>query len=183
MLKKYWIGIFTAAALLVGAITVGVVAAQDTGEGENTAEAENSAPKTILGRVAAVLGLDEATVEDAFQQARKDQKTEAYRDKLDRQVENGRITSEEAEEQFIWFQSRPDSVAGSFREKGRQRPGFGHVQSFEGKRFGMRMHRRGGRWAGPDFSSSGWHNHDGQKSLQQEVAPIEPSSETDPASQ
>jgi len=132
------------------------VAAQETGEGENTAEAENLAPKTILGRVAAVLGLDEATVEDAFQQARKDQKTEAYRDKLDRQVENGRITSEEAEEQFIWFQSRPDSLAGSFRQGGRQRPGFGHVMSFEGKRFGMRMHRRGGRWAGPDFSSSGW---------------------------
>ncbi len=182
MLKKYWIGIFAAAALLMGAITFGVVAAQETGEGENTAEAENLAPKTILGRVAAVLGLDEATVEDAFQQARKDQKTEGYRDKLDRQVENGRITSEEAEEQFIWFQSRPDSLAGSFRQGGRQRPGFGHVMSFKSKRFGMRMHR-GGRWAGPDFSSSGWHNHDGQESLQQEVAPIEPSSETDPASQ
>ena len=178
-MKKYWIGIFAAAALLMGTITFGVVAAQDTGEGENTAEAENLAPKTILGRVAAVLGLDEATVEDAFQQARKDQKTEAYRDKLDRQVENGRITSEEAEEQFVWFQSRPGSLAGSFRQGGRQRPGFGHAMSFKGKRFGMRMHR-GGRWAGPDFSSSGWH---GQESLQQEVAPIEPSSETDPASQ
>ena len=113
MLKKYWIGIFAAAALLMGAITVGVVTAQDTGEGESTAEAEDLAPKTIMGRVAAVLGLDEATVEDAFQQARKDQKTEAYRDKLDQQVENGRITSEEAEEQFIWFQSRPASAVVS----------------------------------------------------------------------
>ena len=182
MLKKYGIGIVAAAALLMGAITVGVVAAQDTGEGENTAGAENSASTTILGRVAAILGLDEATVEDAFRQARKDQKTEAYREKLDRQVENGRITSEEAEEQFLWFQSRPGSMAGSFRRGGHQRPGFGHVMSFKSKRFGMRMHR-GGRWAGPDFSSSGWHNHDGQESLQQEVAPIEPSSETNPASQ
>jgi len=182
VLKKYWIGIFAAAALLMGAITVGVVTAQDTGEGESTAEAEDLAPKTIMGRVAAVLGLDEATVEDAFQQARKDQKTEAYRDKLDQQVENGRITSEEAEEQFIWFQSRPDSLASSFRKGGHQRPGFGRVKSFKGKRFGMRMHR-GSRWAGPDFSSSGWHNHGGQKSLQQEVAPIESSSEPDSASQ
>ena len=141
MLKKYWIGIFTAAALLMGAITVGVVAAQDTGEGENTAEAENSAPKTILGRVAAVLGLDEATVEDAFQQARKDQKTEAYRDKLDRQVENGRITSEEAEEQFIWFQSRPDSLTDSFQRGGHQRPGFGHPRSFKERHPGVGMRR------------------------------------------
>ena len=53
-MKKYWIGIFAVAALVMGTITVGVVAAQDTGEGENTAEAENLAPKTILGRVAAV---------------------------------------------------------------------------------------------------------------------------------
>ncbi len=183
MLKKYWIGIFAVAALLMGAITVGVVAAQDAGLGENTAEAENLAPKTILGRVADILRLDDATVEGAFQQARKDQKTEAYREKLDRQVENGRITSEEADEQFLWFQSRPDSVAGSFRRGGHQRPGFGHVMSFNGKRFGMRMHRRGGRWAGQDWSSSGWHEHDGHKSLQQEVAPTEPSSEPDPASQ
>ncbi len=182
-MKKYWIGIFAVAALLIGAITVGIVAAQDTGVGENTAEAENLAAKTILGRVADILGLDEATVKDAFQQARKDQKTEAYREKLDRQVETGRITSEEAEEQFLWFQSRPDSVAGSFRRGGHQRPGFGHVMSFKGKRFGMRMHRGGRLWAGPDFGISGWHKHDGQESLQQEVAPIEPSSETDPASQ
>ena len=183
MLKKNGIGIVAAAALLMGAITVGVVAAQDTGEGENTAGAENSASTTILGRVAAILGLDEATVEDAFRQARKDQKTEAYREKLDRQVENGRITSEEAEEQFLWFQSRPGSMAGSFRRGGHQRPGFGHVMSFKGKRFGMRTHRRGGRRAGPDWSSSGWHDHDGHESLQQEVAPTEPSLEPEATSQ
>ena len=183
MLKKYWIGIFAVAALLMGAITVGVVAAQDTGVGENTAEAENSKSTTILGRVAAILGLDEATVEDAFQQARKDQKTEAYREKLDRQVENGRITSEEAEEQFLWFQSRPDSMAGSFRRGGHRRPGFGNVRPFQGKHFGMRMHRGGSLWASPDFSISGWHKHDGQESLPKEVVPTEPSSEPDPASQ
>ena len=183
MLKKYWIGIFAVAALLMGAITVGVVAAQDTGDGATTVEGETSAAKTILGRVAAILGLDEATVEDAFQQARKDQKTEAYREKLDRQVENGRITSEEAQEQFLWFQSRPDSLTGSFRRGDHQRPGFGHVMSFKGKRFGTRMHRRGGQWAGPDWSSPGWHEHDGHESLQQEVAPTEPSSEPELTSQ
>ncbi len=183
MLKKYRIGIVAVAALLMGAITVGVVAAQDTGEGENTAGAENSASTTILGRVAAILGLDEATVEDAFRQARKDQQTEAYKAKLDRQVESGRMTAEEAEEQFLWFQSRPDSMAGSFRRGGHQRPGFGHVRPFQGKRFGMRMHRGGRSWAGPDFSISTWTEHDGQETLPYKLDPIEPSSETDSASQ
>lgn len=183
-MKKYWICIFAVAALSVGAVTVGVVAAQDTGEGESTVvEQGDTAPKTILGRVAGILGLDEATVEGAFQQARKDQKTAAYKEKLDRQVEKGRITAEEAEEQFLWFQSRPDSLAGGFRQGGHRKPGFGHARHFQGKRFGMRMGRHGGRWNGPDFSSSGWPKHDGQESLPQEVDPTEPSSELDPASQ
>lgn len=182
-MKKHWIGIFAVAALLMGAITVGVAAAQDSGEGEITVVEEGTAPTTILGRVAAILGLDEETVEGAFQQARKDQETAAYKEKLNRKVEHGRITAEEAKEQFLWFQSRPYSLAGSFRQGGHRRPEFGHVQSFQGKRFGMRMRRHGGRWAGPDFSSSTWPEHDGQELAPQEVAPIEPSSEPDATSQ
>jgi protein-disulfide isomerase-like protein with CxxC motif len=98
-LKKFWIGVFAIAALLAGAAATGIVVAQDSNSGEDTA------PKTILGRVAAILGLEKATVEDAFQQARKDQRTQAYREMLNRRVEKGRMTSEEAEEQFLWFQS------------------------------------------------------------------------------
>ena len=98
-------------------------------------------------------------------------------------MENGLITPAEAEEQFLWFQSRPDTLAGSFRRGGRQQPGFGHVKSFQGKRFGMMMRKHGGRWAGPNSSISKWHEHDGHESGQQEVVPTEPSSDPDGTSQ
>ena len=162
-MKKVWLGIFALAVLLTGAITVDVVAAQDTGGGEDPA------PKTILGKVAAILGLEEATVEDAFKQARKDQRTQAYKEKLDRRVENGIITSEAAEEQLLWFQSRPDSLTGSFLRGGRH-PGIG-------------LFRHGGRRHGLDRGFSHWDEHFGQESGQQEVTPNEPSSEPEQTSQ
>ena len=127
-MKKFWIGVFAIAALLAGAAATGIVVAQDSNSGEDTA------PKTTLGRVAAILGLEEATVEDAFQQARKAQRTQAYREMLDRRVEKGRMTSEEAEEQFLWFQSRPDSLTGSFQRGG-------HPRSFKERHPGVGMRR------------------------------------------
>ena len=180
-MRRRWITILAVAGLLVAAIAGGAVMAQETGSEEATTSTPVPAPgsTTLLGRVATILGLEEATVEDAFQQARKDQRTEKYRAALGRKVEKGFITSEEADEEFLWFQSRPDSLAGSFRKGGRRGPAFGHAKRFGGKRFGMRMHRRGGRWGGQDWTSPGWKDHDNQL----EVVPTEPSTEPDPTSQ
>jgi len=138
---------------------------------------------TLLGRVATILGLEETTVEDAFQQARNDQQSEKYREALDRKVEQGFITSEEADEQPLWFQSRSDSLAGSFRKRGHRGPAFGHAKRFGGKLSGMNMYRRGGRWGGHDWTSPGALFHDGQDSTEQEVAPTELSLEPDQTSQ
>ena len=168
-MNKRWIALFAIVTLLAAAITGGAVMAQETGGGEDTA------PKTILGHVATILGLEEAAVEDAFQQARKDQRTQAYRVMLDRRVEKGYITSEEAEEQYLWFQSRPNSLAGSFGRGGQQRPGFGHARFFRS--------RHGGRWRGLHGGFSRWNKHHGQESGQEEVVPSEPSSEPAPTSQ
>ena len=87
--------------------------AQEAGSEEAATSTPVPAPgsTTLLGRVATILGLEETTVEDAFQQARKDQRTEKYREALDRKIEQGFITSEEADEPFLWFHSRPDSLA------------------------------------------------------------------------
>jgi len=134
-LKKFWIGVFAIAALLAGTAATGIVVAQDSNSPEDTA------PKTIPGRVAAILGLEEATVEDAFQQARKAQRTQSYREMLDRRVEKGRMTSEEAEEQFLWFQSRPDSLTSNFQRGAHRRTGFGHPGSFKGRHPGVGMRR------------------------------------------
>ncbi len=184
-MRRRWITILAVAGLLAAAITGGVVMAQETGGEEAATSTPVPAPEpiTLMGRVAAILGLEEATVEGAFQQARNDQRTEKYRAALDRKVEKGFITSEEADEQFLWFQSRPDSLAGSFRKGGHRQSSFGHAKRFGGKRFGMRMHRRGGRWGGQDWTSPGSKYHDGQDLAEQEVAPTEPSLEpslTDP---
>jgi len=112
-LRRLWITILAVAGLLAAAITGASVMAQEAGSEEAATSTPVPAPgsTTFLGRVATILGLEEATVEDAFQRARKDQRTEKYREALDREVGQGFITSEEADEQFLWFQSRPDSLA------------------------------------------------------------------------
>jgi hypothetical protein len=157
---KIGFAVLAIGALLAATVTVGAVLAQESAGGEDTAA------KTFIGRVAAILGLEEAKVEDAFQQVRKDQQTEAYKEILDRRVEMGRITLEEAEEHYRWFQSRPDSVTGS----------FGHTRSFMGRNPGNFLPRHGGRW---DRAFSRWSKRHAQEPEQQEVTPDE--SATQPA--
>lgn len=184
-MRRRWITILAVAGLLAAAITGGAVMAQEAGGEEAATSTPVPTPEstTLMGRVAAILGLEESAIDDAFQQARKDQRTEKYRAALGRKVEKGFITSEEADEEFLWFQSRPDSLAGSFRKGGRRGPAFGHAKRFGGKRFGMRMHRRGGNWGEHDWTSPGSLFHDGQDSSKQEVAPTEPELEPDQTSQ
>ena len=102
-MRRRWITILAVAGLLVAAITGGAVMAQETGSEEAATSTPVPAPgsTTLLGRVATILGLEEATVEDAFQQARKDQRTEKYRGALNRKIEQGFITCEEADQQFL----------------------------------------------------------------------------------
>ena len=77
-MRRRWITILAVAGLLAAAITGGAVMAQEAGSEEAGTSTPVPAPgsTTLLGRVATILGLEEATVEDAFQQARKDQRTE-----------------------------------------------------------------------------------------------------------
>jgi hypothetical protein len=67
-------------------ITGGTVLAQ--GDGSR----DGSPAGGLVSRVAAILGLDETQVEDAFQQARGELQDEAIQRKLDTLVENGRLT-------------------------------------------------------------------------------------------
>ena len=103
-MRRRWITILAVAGLLVAAITGGAVMAQETGSEEAATSTPVPAPGStpLLGRVATILGLErEATAEDAFQQARKDQRTEKYRGALNRKIEQGFITCEEADQQFL----------------------------------------------------------------------------------
>ena len=114
--------------LLVGAIGVGAAYAADP---TPTAGTPTSHAQALLGKVAKILGIDEQTVTDAFQQAAKELRSE----QIDQAVKDGRMTQEWAD----WMKQRPDD--GSMGLGG---PGFG-------PKGGMRGH--GGRFGGMPYAT------------------------------
>ena len=63
----------------------------------------------MLGRVAAILGIEQQTVEDAFEQARDEMQEEAMDRYLQNLVDEGIISEKEAAEYKAWLESRPDT--------------------------------------------------------------------------
>ena len=101
-----------AAVLLVGGIG-GVVYAQAKNGGYGqigvTLASDNaSQPKTLLARVAAILGIEQQKVEDAFAQARSETQDEALDNHLKNLVDQGKITQEQADQYKAWVKSKPD---------------------------------------------------------------------------
>ena len=128
-MSKRWIVLLVVMGLLVAVITTGAVMAQDISDKVRVGT-------SVLARVATILELDEVVVKEAFQQARKEQYTETYRGMLDLKVEKGLITSEQAEEQFVWFESRPDSLRST----------FGHARGFKRGKQGFRSRWDSSHW-------------------------------------
>lgn len=145
---------FIIIALLVAAVVLGgtagvVLARAGSGNpaGMITQNADNmSRPDTLLSRVATILGIDQQKVESAFTQAQKEMRDEALDSYLQKQVEQGKITQEQADQFKAWWQTRPDM--GPFQQQLREwqqaRPdiplpgrGFGHFGG-RGFRGGMR---------------------------------------------
>ena len=124
IMKKRWLFIPIIVGLLALGITVGGVLAQDGGGGENAA-------KSFAGRVAAILGLGEDEVKDAFMQAATEARQDRLMSKLDQLVGEGTITQEQAGEYLEWAQSRPSGFDLGHRSRGRGARG-----SFGGRMFG-----------------------------------------------
>ena len=145
-------------------LTGGIVWAQTDGNGGTpTPTADTATGKSFVARVAEILELEESTVQDAFTQATRQQIDEAYRGRLDKMVERGRLTEDEANEQFSWFEERPDSAIewsrpGRSDGKGFHRRGFKNGES--------RWGHRGGR--------GGWRNRGGSQ-----TSPMDPSPTTE----
>ena len=118
-MKKRWIVLPMAVALLaIGAVTMGAALAHTGTNGDLPMS-------SFASRVAAILGLDEAQVQDAMDQARKELRDEVVESKLNTWVEQGRITQEQADAQLEWYKSRPDDFPGFGRGHGRHH-GFKH---------------------------------------------------------
>jgi hypothetical protein len=123
MNKRWFLVPAIAVMLAIGVITAGATLAQETDTGD-------SAISNLASRVARILNLDEAQVQDAVDQALREMRDESVRNKLNELVEQGRITQEQADEYFAWYQSRPDDFPG-FAERGL---GFGRHSHGHGLR-------------------------------------------------
>ena len=99
--KKFIIIGLLATVLLVGSIG-GVALAQ-------TENGDDSQPKTLLDRVAEILGIDQQKLEDAFAQAQSDMRDEALDRYLQKLVDDGKITDVQAGEYKAWLEAKPDT--------------------------------------------------------------------------
>jgi len=137
--RNLFMGVF-AAVVLAAVITGGVVWAQE-GDTEQNADHQGMA-----SRVAEILNLDEVDVTAAFQQASKEMRDDRFQNRMDRLVENGKLTEEEAAEAVEWHESRPE--------------GIGHGRrGFSMKRYGG--HRSGARFGGFGMRGVGSFAHTG----------------------
>ena len=110
MTRRRWLIGTVLAALMALGIAGGVVLAQEA-DGD-------SALKSFAGRVAEILGIEETRVQDAMDQARQEMFSERLQTKLDKMVESGRITQEQADEYKAWIESRPDGAFKKFGKRG-----------------------------------------------------------------
>jgi len=112
--KKFILIAVLATLVLVGSIG-GIVYTQ-------TASANEGSGKTLLAKVAAILGIDQQKLEDAFNQARSEMKDEA----LQKLVDEGKITQEQIDQYKAWLQSKPDleQYRQQLRDWQQTRPGI-----------------------------------------------------------
>ncbi len=123
--KKFIIVAVIVAVVLVGTVA-GVALAQ-----ANNGSSTTTQGKTFAARVAAILGIDQQKVQDAFDKARRDMADEAMNNRLDALVKSGKITQQQADQYKSWWQSRPQSPL----------PGAGQMGPFRGHRFGQKLPR------------------------------------------
>jgi hypothetical protein len=106
--KKFIIVTALAAVVLVGSIT-GVVLAQNGDDSQPEARHE-----ALLERVCTIYQqntgdeIDPQELRNAFAEARSEMWAEALQNRLQYQVEQGKITQDEADQYLEWWQSKPD---------------------------------------------------------------------------
>jgi hypothetical protein len=137
--RKWFIPVVLLPILLAGGIAGGVVAAADNTSNNATKDQSQSTNgyQRFLDRVCAIyeentgVAIDPGQLKDALAQARGKIQDEALQSWLQKVVDEGKITQEEADQYLEWWQSRPDVTFGL------------------GLRLGTRCGRGSGDWGGP----------------------------------
>jgi hypothetical protein len=127
--KRKWIFISVIAVVVVLAgIILGVAVYANSNSGTTTSSTQTDPQKLLADKVAAILGLDNATVEAAFTQAQTEIKTErqaanlkAVEARIDQMVTDGKLTADQAAQYKTWLESKPNFSIPGLNEKG----GFG----------------------------------------------------------
>jgi len=104
---KILISALVVALLLTVGATTTVMA--EEGEEETTPPPEANA-EGLLERVADILGIDKEDLIDAFKQAQQEIAEKAFISRLNKAVEEGCITQEQADEIIEWWEQRPDDA-------------------------------------------------------------------------
>lgn len=102
--KKKWVIIAVVAAVVI--LTIGILGGVAYAQPPTPSGTDSG--KTLLGRVAAILGIEQQKVEEAFSQAQKDMQKDAQKARLEQMVKNGKLTQEQADKYQSWLDSRPD---------------------------------------------------------------------------
>ena len=115
------------AVVAVAIISFSIALAQGNEGGDSNAS-------KLATKVAEILGLDTAVVDDAIKQARRELRDEAGQKKLNALVEKGRLTQEQADEYLNWIQSKPEGIPAigkqSFGKMGHHKGWKGHGRFF-----------------------------------------------------
>jgi len=150
MSKKMKVLISVLAAILLLAIGgTAMVMAQEEPEEESTPLALEAETNGLLARVADILDIDEEDLINAFEQARQEMREEVFIKALDRAVEEGRITQEQANEIKEWWEQRPTDEIEEWWEQKPEVIGPNMAKrTLRFRAFGSPAMRRGHAWGG-----------------------------------
>ena len=109
MRKHLKVGVIALVAVAVLAAVVGTSVAF-AGSSDGDIDTDGGPGKIFISKVANILGLEEDQVSDAFRQARQEMFQEAQEQRLQKAIENGLITEEEATQIREWWQDRPEAL-------------------------------------------------------------------------
>jgi len=101
--KKFIIISIVAAVVVLAGATAGIAFAAD----EQPANPDNGQVK-LLARVAEILGIDQDKLESAFKQAAKEMAEQRLDQYLDKQVQDGNLTQDQADQYKQWLEAKPD---------------------------------------------------------------------------